>query len=140
MSEDAVRGLIIAHSSLAAGFAAAVRQIAGVGDDVIQAISNEGLGPEELLEKIRLAVGDSPVVIFTDLPSGSCAFAARKIGADRPGTGMICGVNLPILLDFAFHRELPLQSLVDRLLDKGRVGISGACIEDGDRADRAFSG
>ena len=57
MSEDAVRGLIIAHSSLAAGFAAAVRQIAGVGDDVIQAISNEGLGPEELLEKIRVGVG-----------------------------------------------------------------------------------
>ena len=139
MSEDAVRGLIIAHASLAAGFAAAVRQIAGVSDDVIQAISNDGLGPAELLQKIKAAAGDSPVIIFTDLPSGSCAFTARKVSADRPGTGIICGVNLPVLLDFVFHRELPLQPLVERLLDKGKVGISGACIEDGARADRAFS-
>jgi mannose/fructose-specific phosphotransferase system component IIA len=139
MSEDAVRGLIIAHSSLATGFAAAVRQIAGVGEDVLQAISNEGLGPDELLHKVREAAGDSPTIIFTDLPSGSCAFTARKLSADRPGTGIICGVNLPVLLDFVFHRDLPLQPLVDRLVDKGRVGISGACIEDGARADRALS-
>ncbi|MEX0912586.1 MAG: hypothetical protein WD737_08740 [Gemmatimonadota bacterium] len=139
MSEEAVRGLIIAHSSLAAGLAAAVRQIAGVGDDVLLTVSNEGRGPEGLLEVIREAVGESPVILFTDLASGSCALAARKISMERPGTGIVCGVNLPVLLDFVFHRDLPLHKLVDRLIEKGRGGISGACTEDGVRADRALS-
>jgi N-acetylgalactosamine PTS system EIIA component len=139
MSEEQVRGLIIAHSSLAAGLAAAVRQIAGVGDEAIQTLSNEGRGPEGLLNALRKAVGDSPVIIFTDLPSGSCAFTARKVALERPATGIVCGVNLPVLLDFVFHRDLPLQQLVDRLIEKGKGGISGACTEDGVRVDRAIS-
>lgn len=139
MSERSVRGLIVAHSSLAAGLAAAVHQIAGVGEEALQTVSNEGRGPEGLLSAIRDAVGDSPAILFTDLASGSCAFAARKIALDRPGTGIISGVNLPVLLDFVFHRDLPVQALVDRLIEKGRSGISGASTEEGARADRAVS-
>ena len=139
MSEEPVRGLIIAHSSLAAGLAAAVRQIAGIGDEALQTISNEGRGPDSLLNEVRKAAGDSPVLLFTDMASGSCALAARKVAAERPSTGVICGVNLPVLLDFVFHRELPLKVLVDRLIDKGKGGIVGACTEEGVRADRAIS-
>jgi N-acetylgalactosamine PTS system EIIA component len=140
MSEGTARGLIIAHASLAGGLAAAVRQIAGAGEDSLQSISNEGQGPEGLLAAVRAAVGDAPAVLFTDLPSGSCAFAARKLALHRPATAVVHGVNLPILLDFVFHRELPLETLVERLIEKGRTGISGACNEDGVRADRALSG
>jgi mannose/fructose-specific phosphotransferase system component IIA len=138
MSEPA-RGLIIAHSSLAAGLAAAVRQIAGVGEDVLQPISNEGLGPEGLIAAVESAVGDAPAVLFTDMGSGSCAFAARRVALDRPKTGIICGANLPVLLDFAFHRDMPLPELVQRLVEKGRAGITGACTEDAEHADRALS-
>lgn len=139
MNEGPVRGLIIAHSTLGSGLAAAVRQIAGTDDVALQAISNEGHGPEGLLASIREVVGDAPVILFTDLPSGSCAFTARKLAMVRPNTGIVCGVNLPILLDFVFQRDLPLHTLVARLIDKGKGGISGACTEDGVRADRALS-
>lgn len=139
MSDQPVRGLIVAHSSLAEGLAAAVRQISGVGEEAILTVSNEGRGPDGLLGAVRDLVGDAPVVIFTDLPSGSCAFAARKIAIERPETGIICGVNLPLLLDFVFHRELPLQELVDRLIEKGKGGIVGTCTEENVRADRAVS-
>ncbi|HET7276245.1 MAG TPA: hypothetical protein VFI91_13840 [Longimicrobiaceae bacterium] len=139
MSEN-IRGLIVAHSSLAAGMTEAVRQIAGLEDDVLQPLSNEGKGPAGLISAVTEAVGDAPVVIFTDLSSGSCAFAARKIAIDRPQTGIVCGVNLPVLLDFVFHRDLPLPELVDRLVDKGRVGICGTCAEEDSRVDRALSG
>lgn len=139
MSEELVRGLVIAHSSLAAAMAAAVQQIADVGDEALHTISNEGRGPEQLMAAVRDAVGDAPVILFTDLPSGSCAFAARKLALERPGTGIVSGVNLPVLLDFVFHRDLPVPELVERLVEKGRGGISGACTEGGVRADRALS-
>jgi len=140
MSEG-VRGLIIAHSSLAAGLVAAVRQISGVDEEALRPLSNEGYGPEGLLEAVNGALGDpeTPVVIFTDLPSGSCAFTARKISLSRPNTGLVCGVNLAILLDFVFHRNLPLPQLVERLVEKGRAGVTGACREDPAHADRAVS-
>jgi mannose/fructose-specific phosphotransferase system component IIA len=139
MSEPLVRGLVIAHSSLAAAMASAVHQIAGVGEDALHTISNEGRGPDQLMQAVRDAVGDAPVILFTDLPSGSCAFAARKLALERPGTGIVSGVNLPVLLDFVFHRDLSVPDLVERLVEKGRGGISGACTEDGARADRALS-
>jgi mannose/fructose-specific phosphotransferase system component IIA len=139
MSEQGVRGLIIAHASLANGLAEAVRQISGVGEEALQTITNEGRGPDGLLRAIRDAAGETEVVIFTDLPSGSCAHAARKVALNRPGTAIISGVNLPLLLDFVFHRDLPLPALVDRLVDKGRCGITGAYTEDKALADRALS-
>ena len=131
---EAVRGLIISHSSLGEGMAAAVRKITGVGEEALGTLSNEGRGPDALIEAIREHAGDAPVVLFTDLGGGSCAFAARKIAAQRPATALVCGVNLPA---FVFHRELPLPELVERLLASGRAGISGTCTEEAARADHA---
>lgn len=134
---EPVRGLIIAHSSLAAGMVAAVQQIAGAEPDALQWLTNEGQGPEGLIAAMREAVGDAPAILFTDLGSGSCAFAARRVALERPNTGVVCGVNLPLLLDFMFHRDAPLPDLVARLVDKGRSGILGACTNETD-ADRTI--
>lgn len=136
---EPVRGLLIAHSTLAAGMVAAVRQISGVEEEVLQPLTNEGRGPEGLIEAVREAVGDAPAILFTDLGSGSCAFAARKISQERPHTAVICGVNLALLLDFVFHRDLPLAQLTERLIDKGRGGITGAHTEKQMHADHSAS-
>ena len=136
---EAVRGLIVAHSSLADGLAAAVRQIAGADEEALGALSNEGKGPDDLAAALRAAAGDAPVILFTDLSSGSCAFAARRFSVERPNTGVISGVNLPVLLDFFFNRTMPLPELVERLVEKGKFGITGACTEEASRADRALS-
>ena|SRR5690349_15215218 len=132
-----VRGLVLAHSSLAVGLTAAVRQIAGAEEEALAAVSNDGQGPEGLLAAIGGAVQGEPTIIFTDLTSGSCAFAARKFARDRAEVGIVCGVNLPILIDFVFHREMPLGELVARLVEKGRGGIIGTCVEEAADADRA---
>ncbi|MET0395335.1 MAG: hypothetical protein ABW277_00780, partial [Longimicrobiaceae bacterium] len=92
-----------------------------------------------LQRNVLAALGDGPGIIFTDLPSGSCAFAARRLSLDRPDTAVVCGVNLPMLLDFVFHRELPLPELVDRLVAKGQSAITGQCREGAVHADRAAS-
>jgi mannose/fructose-specific phosphotransferase system component IIA len=139
MNNPLTRGVVVTHGSLAAALCTAVRQIAGVEDDVLVPLSNEGRGPAELIAEVDARLGEGPVIVFTDLPSGSCAFAARKIALTRPATAVICGTNLPILLDFVFHRELPLPELLARLIEKGRSGINGTCMEEV-HADRALSG
>jgi mannose/fructose-specific phosphotransferase system component IIA len=126
---DGVRGLVVAHASIAAGLVAGVRQIAGTGEEALAGLSNEGCSPELLREQLNAALGDGPAIVFTDLGSGSCAFAARRIALERPDTAVVTGVNLPILLDFVFHRDLPLPTLVERLVEKGRAGVTGACRE-----------
>ena len=138
MSEP-VRGVVLAHASLADGLVASVRAISGAEPEVLRPLTNEGCGPETLQERLTAALGEGPAIVFTDLGSGSCAFAARRIALERPHTGIVSGVNLPVLLDFVFHRDLPLAELVDRLVEKGRGGITGAHREGAPHADRAVS-
>ena len=134
MSEG-VRGLIITHADLGEAMVAAVRKIAGVDGNVLQAISNEERGPADLVAEIEAKAGGDAVVLFTDMPAGSCGFAARRVQAGRPRTGLVCGANLPLLLDFVFHRTLPLPDLVARLVATGREGIIGTCTEETADAD-----
>jgi PTS system mannose-specific IIA component len=137
---EAVRGLVVSHASLAQGLVQSVRQIAGADEEALVAVSNDACGPEALQNAVRQALGEGPGIVFTDMPSGSCAFAARRLTLDRPETAVVCGVNLPMLLDFVFHRDLPLAELVDRLVSKGRASITGACREPSEaHADRAAS-
>ena len=139
MSEP-VRGLVVSHATLAEGLVQSVGKIAGLDEGVLRPVSNEGCGPDALQKAVAAELGGGgPVIVFTDLPSGSCAFAARRLTVDRPDTAVVCGVNLPMLLDFVFHRELPLPELVDRLVNKGKAAITGSCREMAAHADRAAS-
>ena len=135
---DGVRGLVVAHAGIASGLVEAVRQISGAEEAALGAVSNAGCGPDMLRERLAEALGDGPAVVFTDMGSGSCAFAARCIALERPQTALVTGVNLPILLDFVFHRDMSLPELVERLVDKGRTAVTGACREAA-HADRAVS-
>ncbi|HEX7049567.1 MAG TPA: hypothetical protein VF188_05095 [Longimicrobiales bacterium] len=137
MSESMpARGIVLAHGTLAQGLLDAVRRITGV-EGALVAVSNEGLAPEALVREIERHIGGATTILFTDLPSGSCSFAARRLCRDRPELTVISGVNLPLLLDFVMHRQLPPEELIPRLLDKGRAGIdcpSGALEGHGHRA------
>lgn len=124
MSEETIRGVVVAHGAMAEGMVDAVRRIAGGAADILIPLSNEGKGPAELQTALREVGGSGPVVVFADMHSGSCGMAAfascRDCGRRQV---VICGVNLPVLLDFVFHRDMPLEELVPRLLEKGRDGI-----------------
>jgi len=124
MSEpELVRGIVVAHGTMAAGLVDAVRRIAGGAADALTPLSNDGLSPQDLRARLEDLAGDGPVIVFADLLSGSCGMAAMVSCKDEGGRAVLCGVNLPILLDFVFHRDMPVDELVARLERKGRDGI-----------------
>ena len=124
MSEPSVRGVVIAHGDMAAGLIDAVKYIAGCGPELLVPVSNRGLGPDALAQQVRELAAHGPTVVFTDLQSGSCGFAARRCVQEQPELVVISGVNLPMLLEFVMRRELPLAELVPFLLAKGRAAIN----------------
>ena len=127
----ALRGVVVCHGTLAEGYVDAVRQITGVGEEALVALSNRGLSPETMAADIRAAVGDGPAVIFTDLLAGSCGFAARRLAQQAANVAVLSGVNLPMLLHFVMHRQEPLAEVAPRLVEKGRaaVGCAPASLE-----------
>ena len=119
-----VRGVVVAHSAVAQALIDAVRAIAGLEESALRPLSNEGLAPDGIRDALARTLGDTgPVIIFTDLREGSCGIAAQRLCVDRPDHVVLTGVNLPMLLDFAMKRHLPLGDLVDRLVDRGRNAV-----------------
>lgn len=139
-AEPGVRGVVLAHGDMAQGLIDAVRHIAGFDGDFLVPVSNKGLGPDALAEEVAAAAGTGPVIVFTDLQSGSCGFAARRSIQGHPNLVVISGVNLPILLEFVMRRQQPIEQLVPFLLKKGRAAICCAPSNLENHEHRAVSG
>ncbi len=137
MSE--ARGVVVAHGDMARGLVDAVRRITGVAEGALTALSNEGLAPDDLRAMIQAHLGDGPAIVFTDLGAGSCTFAARLSLVDRERIAVVTGVNLPMLLDFVFHRDLAVSALAARLVEKGRDGVR-ILATPADHVDRPLPG
>lgn len=121
MTNDRVRGVVVAHAELAQALVGAVEAISGVRG-ALRAVSNEGLGADELAEVIGEAAGGAETILFVDLAGGSCGLAGLQHVRESRGCAWVAGVNLPMLLDFVFHREMPIATLVPRLVRKGQAG------------------
>jgi mannose/fructose-specific phosphotransferase system component IIA len=120
MSEP-VRGIVVTHADLAEALVHCVERIAGEKGALVP-LSNDGVSPADLRIQVLQAAGREPAIVFVDLASGSCALAGRAVGHDSDRIAVLTGVNLPMLLDFVFHRELALPELASRLVEKARAG------------------
>ncbi|MCH1570000.1 MAG: hypothetical protein L7S64_01545 [Longimicrobiales bacterium] len=126
MSSGRIRGVVIAHGPMARAMVDAVRRIAGDAADTLIPLSNDGKGPEELRDELEALISDQPAVVFTDLLAGSCGMAAMSSCRDRARRAVVSGVNLPMLLEFVFHTDQPLDALVECVKEKGRAAITHA--------------
>ncbi len=123
---ELVRGVLLSHGKLAEGMVDAVLKITELDEGVLVPMSNEGQNPQGLAEQVDAVAGSAPLVVFTDLGSGSCALTAQLTCRDNGRRAVVFGMNLPMLLEFVFHRELSLSELVPRLLAKGKEGVRTA--------------
>lgn len=119
---EMVKGIVACHSGLAPALVAAAEQISGV-TGVLLAVSNTDCDRGLIERRLAEAVGGQPAVIFVDMPSGSCFFAAMRQRREHPEVSVVTGVNLPMLVDFVFHRGDPAPDTARRAATKGADGI-----------------
>lgn len=117
-----VKGVVVTHGQLGGALVDAAEEITGVTGALLS-LSNQGVGPADLRQSIVEAMGDDPTVVFVDLASGSCGFAANTAMRGNSSVAVVTGVSLPMLIEFLFHRDMELQELSQRLVDKGRGNI-----------------
>jgi mannose/fructose-specific phosphotransferase system component IIA len=123
MSE--LRGVVVSHAALAQALVSAVAAITGLGDALV-AVSNEGCDEAQLAARVSAAVGAGPAVLFVDLPGGSCLTGAVRLARGRSDLAVVAGVNLAMLLDFVFHRDVAPADAARRAADAGGRAIKVA--------------
>jgi len=119
---DGLIGVIVAHTEVAEALLAAVRAIAGE-DAGLVAVSNRGCDRSALARQLEAAAGGRPAVVFTDMAGGSCAHTAVAVARGRSDLKVVTGVNLAMLVDFAFHRDLPVEAAARRAVEIGRTAV-----------------
>jgi len=119
---DGLRGVVVGHGGVAAALVAAAEEISGVRGALV-AVSNSGLDKAALEARVLAAAGGEPSIIFVDLPSGSCLFAAMRQLPSHPELRVVTGVNLVMLLEFLFHRERTPDEVARRVAESGVRGI-----------------
>lgn len=120
----ALRGVVVAHGDLAEALVAAVEEVTGMKGALVP-VSNRGCDRAALEARITAAVAGAPALVFVDLPTGSCFFAARHGLASLAEAAVVSGVNLSMLVDFVYHREAGLAAAVERARTIGGQAIAG---------------
>jgi mannose/fructose-specific phosphotransferase system component IIA len=119
---DLLRGVIVSHAAVAEALVAAVTTITGI-EGALVPVSNEGCGTEALAARLREAVSDGPAVLFVDLPGGSCLTSSARYAKQHADVAVVTGVNLAMLLDFVFHRDIAPAEAARRAVDAGAKAI-----------------
>jgi|SRR5512134_2064182 mannose/fructose-specific phosphotransferase system component IIA len=121
MSEP-LRGVVVSHAAVAESLVRAVGAITGLAE-ALAPVSNEGCDAADLAARVAAAVGTGPAVIFVDLPGGSCLTSAVRLAQGRADLAVVTGVNLAMLLEFVFHRDLDPAAAARRAAEAGGRAI-----------------
>jgi mannose/fructose-specific phosphotransferase system component IIA len=121
MSEG-LRGVVVCHGKLAGALVEAAESISGVTGALVP-VSNTDCDRNLLEERVAQAVDGRAAVVFVDLASGSCLFAVLKRLRALEGVKVVTGVNLAMLVDFVFHRDLAPDAAAERAAAAGAKAI-----------------
>jgi mannose/fructose-specific phosphotransferase system component IIA len=118
-----LKGVIVGHGQLAQALLGAVEQIAGVDTGLVP-VSNTDCDRGALEARIVAAVGEGPAIVFIDMPSGSCLFAAMRQLQTMTGVRVVTGVNLAMLLEFVFHRDGAVDDVAAHVAEVGARAVA----------------
>ncbi len=116
-------GVVVGHGAVAQALVGAAEEISGVRGALIP-VTNTGADRAALESRVVEAVGGNRAIVFVDLPSGSCLFAAMRGLPARDNVRVVTGVNLGMLLDFLFHREQEIAEVARRAAEAGARAIA----------------
>lgn len=119
--------VLVAHGTIAECLMDGIQGILGKQTGWIT-VSNKGMGLKELNEAVSHAVArlgkEYEVIIFSDMPGGSCHHACQEFLHGGSGTRVITGLNLMMLLEFFVKRDhASIDELIDLIIDRGRDSI-----------------
>jgi len=117
-----LKGIVFTHSSVSESLVQAVRDITG-DDESLIAVSNAGMGRDLLCKTVGELIEEQPAVVFVDLPGGSCLQSVMQAARDRGDVALVTGVNLPMLLDFVFNRNVTPVEAAERAAETGTTAI-----------------
>lgn len=121
-TNNLLRGVVVGHGSIGASLVDAVARITGERDG-LAAVSNDQCDRSSLEQRVADAVGDAPALVFVDLAAGSCLLAVLRRLRDRDDVRVVTGVNLAMLVDFMYHREVTPEAAARRAADSGAQSI-----------------
>jgi mannose PTS system EIIA component len=118
--------VVVSHGPLADGLIGAAEMIVGEQEDLRAVSMGPAADVEHLRTEIESAVhavgGTNSALVLVDLLGGSPSNASAYLAA--AGTPVVCGVNLPMLLELLMVREASTpRSLADHALQAGKDNI-----------------
>lgn len=115
-------GVVAGHGGLAEAMVRAVESISGLQGALVP-VSNSDCDRGKLEARIHEAIAGRPAIVFVDMPSGSCMFAALHRLKEEPNIRIVTGVNLAMLVDFVFHRGLTPEAAAARAATVGTTAV-----------------
>ena len=128
-NEPAPVGIVVGYGDLPAALRDAALSIVNDPDalEAVSSVSRRAEGLDARLDEAVARHAESPVLLFIDLFGSSCAHGGAGFRARHPGTAVLCGVNLPMLVRFLYYRrKLGYAELVEFLRRSGQEGIREA--------------
>ncbi len=125
-------GLVVTgHGLFAEGMHSSAKMIAGENENIKYVCFEEGMGLEDLAEKLNAAYNElsdcDGIVVLSDLPGGSPFKTAVECSMAHPDKQIIVlsGTNLPMIITGSTMAsfETDPQALADELLFEGKDNV-----------------
>lgn len=129
--------ILTGHGNFSTGLASALNMIAGEQPN-FQTVTFEESAAATYGDDLRAAIAQmaeqsTGVVVFVDLLGGTPFNQAMMATGAIEGVRVVCGTNLPMLIETLFMRNandaMTADELVDLALEVGRTGILSKQIE-----------